>query len=266
MTAKVIVKNNKSKKYLDGFARYKKAVNPFVKNEVYNNTVESAFEALNDWSLFYTLREVKEWFLDKRKDADIHVENIPLNELKNWIIDEATGNIHHKSKDFFVIRGVSIKTSSREISSGWDQPILEQVGYDGGLLGIVRQRFDGVPHYLCEAKVEPGNYGKVQISPTLQATFSNIKQAHEGKKPNFVDYFENPEKYNFKILFDAWLAEDGGRLNLKRNRGMLIEIDEKINIDIPNDNFIWLSLYQIKELLKEDAWISPHIRGILAHV
>jgi len=62
------------------------------------------------------------------------------------------------------------------------------------------------------------------------------------------------------------LAEDGGRLHLKRNKGMLIEIDEGINIDIPHDNFIWLSLYQIKELLKEDAWINPHIRGILAHV
>jgi oxidase EvaA len=260
------IKKNKSKKYLNNFASYKKAVMPYVKNEAYQNTIESAFEALNDWSLFYTLQEVKEWFLDKRKKEHIQVKNIPLKMVRDWIVDEKSGNIYHKSGDFFLIRGLRVKTKQREKLNGWDQPILEQVGFDGGLLGIVRQRFEGVPHYLCEAKVEPGNYGKVQISPTLQATFANIKQVHDGRKPHFVDYFENAKNYNYKILFDAWLAEDGGRLNLKRNRGMLIEIDEKINIDIPNDNFIWLSLYQIKELLKEDAWINPHVRGILAHV
>ena len=239
---------------------------PFVINEAYHNTIESAFEALNDWSLFYTLEEVKEWFLEKRKNNSIQVENIPLKNLKDWITDEESGNIYHKSRDFFVIRGLRVKTKNREKLSDWDQPILEQVGYDGGILGIVRQRFEGVPHYLCEAKVEPGNYGKVQISPTLQATYANIKQVHGGRRPHFVDYFENTNKYNCKILFDAWLAEDGGRLNLKRNRGMLIEINEKINIDLPTNDFIWLSLYQIKELLKEDAWINPHVRGILAHV
>jgi oxidase EvaA len=43
-------------------------------------------------------------------------------------------------------------------------------------------------------------------------------------------------------------------------------VNEKEEINLPNDNFIWLSLYQIKQLLKEDAWINPHVRGILAHV
>ena len=76
-----------------------------------------------------------------------------------------------------------------------------------------------------------------------------------------------PENYkNFKILFSAWLAEDGGRLHLKRNKGILLEVPESFPIELPSDNFIWLSLYQIKALLKEDSWINPHIRGILAHV
>jgi dTDP-4-dehydro-6-deoxy-alpha-D-glucopyranose 2,3-dehydratase len=197
----------------------------------------------------------------------MEIIDLPMNEVKGWHIDEKTGNIYHESKDFFTIHGIRVVTNSREVAGGWDQPILEQVGYDGGLLGIVRKRFDGIPHYLCEAKMEPGNYGKVQLSPTLQATFANIKKSHEGRKPHFVDFFEDVNNYNgFEVLFDAWLAEDGGRLHLKRNRGMLIEIPEEFNLEIPNDDFIWLSLYQIKELLKEDAWINPHIRGILAHV
>jgi len=257
----------KSENYIKLFNNYKDAVNPFNKSCIYENTIESSFEALNDWSLFHTIDEVKVWFKNKQSESDMEVIDIPLNETQDWIADEKTGNIHHKSNDFFTIHGIRVKTKSRETASGWDQPILEQVGYDGGLLGIIRKRFNGVPHYLCEAKMEPGNYGKVQLSPTLQATFANIKKAHKGRKPYFVDFFENTNKYDgFKKLFDAWLAEDGGRLHIKRNRGILMEIPENYKLEIPNDNFIWLSLYQIKELLKEDAWINPHVRGILAHV
>ena len=116
--------------------------------------------------------------------------------------------------------------------------------------------------------MEPGNYGKIQLSPTVQATFANIKKSHGGRKPHFLEFFENLSDGNdcFQTLFDAWLAEDGGRLYLKRNRGMLVEIPENYEIELPNENFIWLSLYQIKNLLEEDAWINPHVRGILAHV
>lgn len=258
---------NKAADYIEGFKVYRNAVKPFLHSTVYNNTVEAAFESLNDWSLYGDLDDVKKWFSELRAVAPMEVVDIPLNEVEGWAIDEKTGNVFHKSNDFFVVHGIRVHVTTRETGAGWDQPILTQVGYDGGLLGIIRQRFHGVPHYLCEAKMEPGNYGKVQISPTLQATFANLNKAHEGRKPHFAEYFEAPNDYkNFEMVFDAWLAEDGGRLHLKRNRGMLLNIPESFKLVLPNDSFKWLSLYQIKQLLREDAWINPHIRGILAHV
>jgi len=258
----------KAEEYREELEKYLEAISPFSNSNIYQNTLEASFEALNDWSLHYTLSEVKSWFRQKQVESDMEISEIPLNELDGWATDEKTGNISHKSNDFFIVRGLRVRTKSREVATGWDQPILEQVGFDGGLLGIIRQRFSGVPHYLCEAKMEPGNYGKVQLSPSLQATFANIKKSHGGRKPYFLEIFENPKEGTdeFHILFDAWLAEDGGRLNLKRNRGMLVEIPEEYELKIPSDNFIWLSLYQIKKLLSENAWINPHIRGILAHV
>lgn len=258
---------NKSIEYKTQFLEYKTIIDKFCKSEIYEHSIEATFESLNDWSLFYTLDEVKQWFIQKKDVADITIEDIPINEMEHWKIDKTTGNISHTTKDFFSIHGIRITTNVREVTGGWDQPIIRQTGYDGGLLGMIRQRFNGVPHYLCEAKMEPGNYDKVQLSPTLQATFSNLKKSHNGRKPHFSDYFENTNKYNGIItLFDAWLSEDGGRLYLKRNRGILLEIPEGYEIEIPNDNFIWLSLYQIKAMLKENAWINSHIRGILAHV
>jgi oxidase EvaA len=252
--------------YQSQFADYKEKIAPFVRGNVYPHSVEACFEALNDWSRFHTLKEVKAWFVDKRKNSSLEVRSIPLNTLNDWRVDQATGNISHSSGDFFTLHGIRVTSKSREVEVAWDQPILEQVGFDGGLLGIVRKRFKGVPHYLCEAKEEPGNYGKVQISPTLQATFANLNQAHGGRKPYFSDLFVNREENpDVTVLFDSWLAEDGGRLYLKRNRGILIELPEITEVKLPNDNFIWLSLFQIKQLLTEDAWINPHVRGILAH-
>lgn len=242
------------------------AISEFSNDEIYSHTPEFMFESLRDWSQLHSLDEVKQWFLTKKEASKLLVEDIPLNKMSGWRTDKETGNISHISGDFFTIHGVRVSTNSREVPVSWDQPIIEQVGYDGGLLGIIRKRVNGAPHYLCQVKEEPGNYGKVQISPTLQATFANLNQVHGGSKPKFSDIFLN--RYSLEgitVLFDAWLAEDGGRLYLKRNKGILMEVDESIDVAIPNDNFIWLSLYQIKQLLREDAWVNPHLRGIIAH-
>ena len=41
-----------------------------------------------------------------------------------------------------------------------------------------------------------------------------------------------------------------GRLHLKRNLGILIEIEEEVNIP-SNSEFKWMTMYQIKQLIKK---------------
>ena len=253
---------------------YKLALNKYIKNLKKSNfkitasklRLELQFESLTDWAQVHKFEYIKKWFLKKRKKPGIKVQTIPLHECKKWNYDKKKGKYFHDSKEFFIVEGVRVKeTRSREVDY-WDQPILTQVGYDGGILGIVRKRFNGIPHYLIEAKLEPGNYKYVQLSPTLQATFSNLRRAHRGRKPRFMNYFENKNKKSKKnkILLKKWLSEDGGRLNYKRNLGMLVEVPENEKIKITNE-FIWMSMWQIKECLKFNSWINPHIRGIIAH-
>ena len=119
---------------------------------------------------------------------------------------------------------------------------------------------------MIEAKAEPGNPNLVQMSPTLQATFSNINKSHKGRAPKYLDFFIYPEKYHAIIHYKQWLAEDGGRLYNKRNLNMLVEIPESQNVEIENDRFIWMNMYQIKRFLLRDAWVNPHIRGIISHL
>ena len=226
--------------------------------------LELQFESLSDWSQIHNFGYIKKWFNQKRKKPGIKVQRIPLHECKKWSYDKKKGNYFHNSKEFFIVEGLRIKeTRSREVNY-WDQPIVTQVGYKGGILGIIRKRFNGIPHYLIEAKLEPGNYKYVQLSPTLQATFSNLRRAHRGRKPRFMNYFENKKNKKNKILLKKWGAEDGGRLNRKRNLSMLVEIPENEKIKVTNE-FIWMSMWQIKECLKFDSWINPHIRGIISH-
>jgi oxidase EvaA len=251
--------------YLKDYKLFKKL---FKKNNFkFNNLrLEFFFESLKDWSIFFTLKQFRRIYKIKKKNEKSIIRTISIKDLTEWSIDKKTGNISHKSNKFFKIEGVKIITNKREVQKrGWDQPIITQVGFDGGILGLLRARFFGIPHYLCQLKVEPGNYGKIQISPTLQATNSNINMIHKGRAPFFLDYFLKPNKNKSKILFKSWLAEDGGRFYLKRNLGILLETtrDGK-NINLPNKDFMWLSLFQIKELMKENAWVNPHLRSLLS--
>jgi oxidase EvaA len=250
-------------KYLSKFNKYKKSIIDLDVLDVEEDRLEFHFETLKDWSVFYTFDEIREWYENVIAKEEMAVEEIPLSECKKWIFGE--DKIYHESGEFFSIKGLRVKTNIREVKKGWDQPIVKQTGFDGGILGILRKRFDGIPHYLLEAKSEPGNPHMVQISPTLQATFSNINTIHLGNVPNYLHFFENPDKHGV-VHYKQWLAEDGGRLYNKRNLNMIVEVDEDYKISFANDNFIWMSMYQMKKCLMEDAWVANSVRSIISHL
>jgi len=82
----------------------------------------------------------------------------------------------------------------------------------------------------------------------------------------FAEFFETPELVNGKVLFNQWMSEDGGRLHLKRNKGMIVEIDDSVDLPKMSSSYKWMTLYQIKCLIKENSWVSPHIRSIISHL
>lgn len=228
--------------------------------------VELMFESLADESCFGDIAAVRAWFEEQRAACTMTVDDIPLSECRQWSLCASTGAMVHSSGEFFRVEGLRVSNSAdREVAGGWDQPILTQVGYDGGILGLVRKRFGGVPHYLVEAKAEPGNYGLIQLTTTIQATFSNLKRAHKGRGTPYAELFTNPEIEGVTVLFDVWMSEDGGRLHRKRNRTMLVEWPEDRELPLVADRYRWVSWHQIKTLLiEEDAIVAPHIRGVLS--
>lgn len=214
---------------------------------------------LEDENAFHRTSELIAWIDEIRESSTVSVEELPVNELRGWYRDDS-GAIRHESGEFFSVIGLRIGGSTREVS-GWDQPIVRQK--EAGVLGILVSEINGVDHYLLHAKAEPGNTLLYQISPTLQATYSNLRTAHGGRKPRFAEFFEDGGPG--EVLYRHWLAEDGGRFYLKSNLNMLVRVPYDAVEDI-GDEYRWFTLSQIKELLGYDDYINPHVRGILCHL
>ena len=237
--------------------------NDYIIDENLKIRIKVMLESIRDDNQINKLDYVIDWFNKKREESDMIVQEIDIKNLEKWNIQKESGNISHDSKGFFEIIGIKVSnTFNREVGKeGWTQPMIAK--NPGGILGILMKKINGVPHYLLQAKAEPGNIGKLQLSPTLQATTSNLLKAHGGKQPLFAEYFN--ESNNPKIIYAKWQSEDGGRFYLKSNYNMIVEVNEDEELVIP-DYFIWVTLFQIKQLLKIENFVGPHIRGIISYL
>tara|TARA_R100000008_G_scaffold86687_2_gene80921 strand:- start:615 stop:1325 length:711 start_codon:yes stop_codon:yes gene_type:complete len=201
---------------------------------------------------------VLEWLENIKENLPATVTEINLNEVNDgWNLNSETGTLEHETGGFFKVIGVRTETDIRESGKGWNQPMVDQ-GTEASVVGLIKK--DDL--YLVEAKFEPGNYDRVLLSPTLQVTYDNLNKLHSGRKPLFAEYFDGEDRKGV-TKFEHWYPEDGGRFYKKRVKNMLVETNDVI--DIP-DNFIWLNMYQLKELLKMDNIMNPHLRSIISYL
>ena len=206
----------------------------------------------------FPLERFDEWFDDRVRRHRFRIDPIPFDELRQWEFAPTTGNLVHASGKFFSIEGLSVETNWGSIRQ-WNQPIINQpeIGY----LGMLAKPIGGVLHFLMQAKMEPGNIRCIQLAPTLQATKSNYTRVHHGKTPLYLDLFRNRRRD--QVLVDSLQSEQGSRFLRKRNRNMVILLDEQQDVP-PHPDFLWLTLRQIRELLRRDNVINMDARTVLA--
>src|SRR5512133_748080 len=174
--------------------------------------------AIAKQSVVSTTSDVLTWIAARNADVSTRVERIPFSSLRGWCVDPDTGDIRHSTGRFFSVEGIRVTTNWGQVPS-WDQPIVNQP--EIGFLGILTQKHEGILHFLMQAKIEPGNLNRVQLSPTLQATKSNYNRVHGGAAPLFLDYFVGNKPS--RVLFDQLQSEQGARFLRKRNRNIIIE-------------------------------------------
>lgn len=199
-----------------------------------------------------------EWVERRCREVHVRIEQMKLSEMTDWYLDQEAGRIRHRTGKFFSIDGIHVKTSVGDVKE-WRQPIINQpeIGY----LGCVVKEFNGIMYFLVQAKIEPGNINVVQLSPTLQATRSNYTQQHKGKAPKYLNYFNDPSKAC--VLLDQLQSEQGARFLNKRNRNIIVEIDDDIVLD---EDFRWLTLGQIKRLSEYDNIVNMDLRTVISGI
>ncbi|MEV5986235.1 NDP-hexose 2,3-dehydratase family protein [Streptomyces sp. NPDC052051] len=201
------------------------------------------------------------WLAERGRAHAFQVARIPFAELDGWSFQESTGNLVHRSGRFFTVEGLHITEEGEPYGDGpyadWYQPVIKQP--EVGVLGILVKEFDGVPHLLMQAKMEPGNPNLLQLSPTVQATRSNYTKAHQGADVKYIEYFVGPGRG--RVIADVLQSEHGSWFYRKSNRNMVVEAVG----DVPLlDDFCWLTLGQVNELLHRDNVVNMDARTVLS--
>lgn len=219
-----------------------------------------AYEIVKSWAntdgTVNTMKDINGWIAKRNEGLKVNVKIVPFSYNGFWHYDEKTGYIRNLNNSFFKIAGYQEIENDRIIN---EQPVILQneIGY----LGIICKKINGVLNFLMQAKIEPGNINQIQISPTIQATKSNFTKQHGGASPAYLDYFVNATDY--KIIVDQVQSEQSSRFFKKRNRNIIIMLDENEEIEVEKSH-MWMTLGQIKELLKIDNLVNMDTRTVIS--
>ena len=192
-----------------------------------------------------------EWIRQRNRETHVSIFKNKLEDSTSWFYDAEEGVIRTQNRSFFSICGLIMRGGE------WEQPIIlqEEIGY----LGILCKEFDGIMYFLMQAKIEPGNVNKIQISPTIQATKSNFTQKHGGAQPAYLDYFLHAEQH--QIIIDQIQSEQSSRFWKKRNRNIIVCVQEEVPL-LPTHR--WMTLGQIKALMRYDNLVNMDTRTVLS--
>jgi dTDP-4-dehydro-6-deoxy-alpha-D-glucopyranose 2,3-dehydratase len=205
------------------------------------------------------IKPILKWKNKLQKKVKTVSKVINLNKCKSWYFDKNM-NLHHQSGQFFKVKGVKTEgATGREVRS-WTQPILTQK--HGGVLAFIsRQTREFGTEFLVNAKIEPGDDSLIKISPSFQATQSNMNRAHGGKRPKFYDIVIKLK--GAELIYYTIHNEEGARFWKKSNWNVIVKLKNPYDKRIKGDDYMWASLKQIKQLALKNRCINPFIKTIL---
>ena len=218
------------------------------------------YELLRSWKdrigNVNSMEDIFKWVEFRNQNLTVDIQKIPFSYDGFWHYDKADGYIRNASNSFFQLAGYQEIVDNKVVR---EQPIIMQK--EVGFLGILCQMIDGKLNFLMQAKVEPGNVNVIQISPTIQATKSNFTQKHGGAVPAYLEYFKNAKQHT--IIVDQLQSEQASRFQGKRNRNIIVYVDEDVIIDVlPSHK--WMTLGQIKECMRHENLVNMDSRTVLS--
>jgi oxidase EvaA len=104
--------------------------------------------------------------------------------------------------------------------------------------------------------MEPGS--GLQLSPTVQATPSNYRGAHNGAAVRYLDYFTGRRRV--RVLADVLQSGHGSWFFRKASRNVIVEAQDDVRVE---DGYCWLTLGQLGELMRYDDVVNQDTCAVL---
>ena len=209
----------------------------------------------NDAKSINTLNDVILFITNHKCNFELEISKTSLSSLSDWIIDDAS--IHHIDRKYFEIIAAKIEISNREVIN-WTQPMVKPL--QDGICAFVCKNFNGVLHFLVQAKLECGNFDIIELAPTVQSLTEKLSINSPNNIP-YLDYVLGISED--KILFDTYQSEEGGRFYREQNRNMIVFADDDFPESTP-DNFIWMTYSQLQTFIKHNNYINIQARSLMA--
>jgi oxidase EvaA len=196
------------------------------------------------------LQDLEAW----REQNKFSLEIVPLDQLKDWRIDEWQIK-NHKAR--FQVQAYNVEVQGREVPV-WDQPLLYAT--EQAMIFLICQIRSGVLHFLLRKNTEIGFSEIAQLGPSLQ-----INSQHNQSSGKFDQYLAQllAKKDAAKTHLTCMQSEEGGRFYKSIVRYSIIEIPDEIAI--PDDkSACWVNLEQIHSLVKHQGILTNEVRSAVS--
>ena len=214
----------------------------FLENtNIYSINIDIINSVCSEQGEYRSKDQIISWYTSMKVNYELEVKVVPLTQLRNWKITR--NKIFNNNRHFSVI-GVEVIAGTREVTS-WTQPLIKDLNI--GLLGFLTKKINGIVHFLVQAKVEPGNIDIVELSPTVSCSNMDYLKSNKKSQPTFFEYFMNYK--DSRTVYNTIQSEEGGRFYHLQNRNMIVELNESVNLDLP-ENYIWMTLSQMMDFMK----------------
>lgn len=169
---------------------------------------------------------------------------VSLIELPNYYCNDY--GIFPKKNKPYAIKYIAVQTRYREVKR-WNQPIIESIGV--GKVDLICARIDGILHFLFKPVIEPGLVYKVELSPSI------VVEPGEG----WIE--EDTQEKKGKVLIECWQSDEGGRFYHDKSLYRIIDVGSKYSVP---EGWTWLTVKQIKALLKNGGWLTNEARSAIS--
>ena len=222
---------------------------PFEKND---NKSDFRFKLLNS---FYsdssieqnTINDLIQKLQYSRRKHQFTIQKIPFSMLDGWEMN-ALGII---KKDVFSVYAFDIQVDGREVPF-WSQPFLQSLKNE--IVILYCQKINSILHFLISHSIEIGFAECLQFGPSIQQKAQDDPLEPDMK---FIDS-------NSMLIVKFSQSDEGGRFYHSIVEYQLKEILVNDPLMLNNSKYCWMTLKQIKELLKVKGMFNNEFRSVLS--